>query len=215
MCSVLAPNRAGILGAPLTPWWCRNSSSRWCEKQVPTGKLYLPPFLPNIQLIQGKALLRAKLQPHKGPAQPAVTFTSPPPTPLPPGGPSRVSPYTPDPSLSTTVRFSQGYEGPMPSNHPPVRPSSKQKPAAAAAAAAAAGKQGQSSSTVRLVTYANANIWTADVQVEGVCVGGVGGGGWGVGWGGVGGGRRGGGGLLLVCLRPVCLHGHACGVFLG
>lgn len=56
---------------------------------------------------------------------------------------------------------SQGYEGPMPTKHPPVPGSSnklKQEPSAAAAAAALHQKP-------TLVTFANANIWTANVKV--------------------------------------------------
>jgi hypothetical protein len=66
---------------------------------------------------------------------------------------------------STAVRWFQGYEGPMPSNHPPVRPSTRPTPSTEAAVAA--GKQAQLSSTARLVTYTNANIWTANIEVKG------------------------------------------------
>jgi hypothetical protein len=105
---------------------------------------------------------------------------------------------------SSAVRFSQGYEGPMPSNHPPVRPSPRPNPSTEAAVAA--GKQPQLSSTARLVTYANANIWTADIEVRGAFRGALGCAGvccWGV------------LGVLLGCAGVCCAAGVCWGVLLG
>jgi hypothetical protein len=51
----------------------------------------------------------------------------------------------------------QGYEGTMPSHHPPIGADFK------GAASTATSK----ATTAQLVTYANANIWTADVMVRG------------------------------------------------